>query len=49
MTKAKYDWRKMTTHQRIAFMQFEREFCFERERKPNTKYNYNIRIVGDEK
>ena len=34
----------MTTHQRIALMQYEREFYHEEEPKEDTEYKYNIRV-----
>lgn len=41
--KKRYDWQKMTTHQRIALMRFDREFCNEEEPQNNTKYVYTLR------
>ena len=39
------DWRKMTTHQRIAFMRVDREFCNEEEPQNNTEYVYTLRVA----
>ena len=37
----------MTTHQRIALMQFYQEFCKKEEPKNDTKYVYTLRVGGD--